>query len=88
MPGSGRRLGVKHLFSPPAAKGFDELNVGDQSLAGKLSGGALRVQRVAARIDDFIVADNARGIALGGQLLGAQQQFNITCPQRKNWLEL
>ncbi len=64
-------LGEEFFGFPAAAEGFDELDGGDEALAGELGFGALGVQGVAAGIDDFEVADDAGGVAVGGEVGGA-----------------
>src|SRR5437016_11151497 len=61
----------KLSLAPTAAEGFDELNGDDEALAGELGAAAFGLERVAAGVHDFNIADDAGAIAVGGQLGGA-----------------
>src|SRR6266480_3971631 len=67
----GSQRSLSRVVLPSAAESFDELNGGDQPLAGELGVGALGQKRVAARVHDFEITHDTRTITVGGQLGGA-----------------
>src|SRR5258708_4552210 len=55
---------------PAAAKRLDELDGGDQPLAGQLGVAALGLQRLAIRVHHLEIADDARAVAFASQVCG------------------
>jgi len=56
------------LLGPTAAKGFDELDSGEQALAGKLRASAIGLQRSTVGVHHFEVAHDAGAITISSQL--------------------
>src|SRR6266478_2137418 len=74
-PGFGRfrigERGLAQVILPAATESLDDLNGGDQALAGELGAGTLRRKSFAVCVHDFEVTDDAGLKAIGCEVGGS-----------------